>query len=257
VVTVHDGASLFHVYQTFGGQPPTLLQFNLDLLEENCFLNLLDRPPGPNPNRSFHEFRFTHNADDSNSNLNTMGKIMAFENKSVFYLCREFISSKWMYFILWRPRSKSSLCTLVFMLMRPDTRLVHPAVLLEQKKNTLMPSAILPTHPNYTLHWRSRFGQISPSLTIPYPHPPSTAQALSELERHSHGQEFNPHDSKYFSYHGHPQQSSPLPGSHLSGSTSNPGYSVPYFDPNNIFPYQWVNNADNSQFSGQQDSQQD
>jgi hypothetical protein len=148
-----DGITRFHLYQSFGGQPPLLIQRDLSLTEENNFLNLSD-PPSPRGmdlNIGFYERTSANNPDDSNA---TKEKIMVFKNTSVLYLCREFIAYRWMYFVLRRPRSKSSLCTFGYIFIRPDAQLVLPPPLLEEA-NSLMTTAIQSTLPNYTQHSRS------------------------------------------------------------------------------------------------------
>jgi hypothetical protein len=138
-VTVVDGTARFHLYKYLQGDLFTLIKRDLDLFQHNDFLNLSDPSLYMNLDVGFSEWKPPYNRNDSNSNTGHM-IMMTFRNTPVFYLCREFISSTMMYFILHRPRSKSSLCTLGYMFIHRHPDVGLPAALLREGENSLIPS---------------------------------------------------------------------------------------------------------------------
>jgi hypothetical protein len=131
-----NGFAQLNIYEAVDGVfPPKAIMYQSALFEDNEFLNFFDPPTGVDPNVSFYEWTLANDREDSPSN--TMYKIMAYQDDSIFYLCRELIRLKLMYFILRRPRSKSSLCTLVYMFIRPELELDPPPASLEQGENSV------------------------------------------------------------------------------------------------------------------------
>jgi hypothetical protein len=135
MMTVLDGLVHCYIYPVDGVLRPKPIRYDRALFDDNDFLNFFESPTGVDPNIRFYEWKPANDGDDSSSN--TMYRIMAHENTFVFYLCREMIRSELMYFILRRPRSNSSLCTLVYMFTRPEALLDPPPASQEQGGNSV------------------------------------------------------------------------------------------------------------------------
>jgi hypothetical protein len=239
MVTAKDGRACFQVDDASGTISPKMIQ------EENEFLNLSHPFPGKGMEVTVYEWE---SDDHPHHPANTMATIMAIGDTFIFYLCREVIEFDLMYFILLKPRVQSSLCTLVYMFIRPEHQHDRAPARLNQARNILVPSAKKSIVPNFTRHSASRFApnnayHSSESSTgvniqthphsalgaqIAYPLPHSTAQLNSE--QYSHGYEFNRelinqfngHHSAYVSpgHPIHPQQRSPNDHFNLLSTTT-------------------------------------
>jgi hypothetical protein len=135
MMAVQNGLAHCSIYEVEEGLSSKSKLHHQALFEEHGFLNFFYSRNAADPNVSFYEWKPANYGDDST--FNTMYKIMAYENTFVFYLCREVIQLELMYFILRRPRSNSSLCTLVYLFIRPRLELDPPPASLEQGENSV------------------------------------------------------------------------------------------------------------------------
>jgi hypothetical protein len=159
-ISVLNGRARFSFGKIYADRPPPRQnKVNQVLFEENEFLNLsYPRVGVPDPNVRFYEWKSVKYRDDSTSN--TREKIMAYGDTFIFYLCRELIRFELMYFILRSPRGNSSLCTHVFMFVRPGEVSAKAARRAHWLRgNSGATSAIQSTLPNDTPYSTSRFGQ--------------------------------------------------------------------------------------------------
>jgi hypothetical protein len=85
----------------------------MNLNEKDDFLTLSNAPTAGQTKVSLHPW-----ISNTLPGTHLTDMVIAFENSLVLYLCRELIKYEMMYFILRRPRSNSSLCTLVVMFVR-------------------------------------------------------------------------------------------------------------------------------------------
>jgi hypothetical protein len=240
MVTVHGGLARFQVYDIAGKK----IKSDQDLFEHNNFL-VLSNPPRGVSNVRLWEWIYD---DPHDSTDKTRATIIAFGNNVVFYLCRELIRFELMYFILLKPRGQSSLCTPVYMFIRPAAR-------LNQGENSLVPSANQSTLPNYTGQLTPGFGPKTPyqvfhssspwsnqlvgessaprieldpqrqtsgsrvnihtyphynALGAQNPYPPTRNTSQSRSEQYPRGYEVNAHDSTFVStgYPKYPQKGS-------------------------------------------------
>jgi hypothetical protein len=83
---------------------------------------------------------------------------MQIENRSIFYLCREVIRNSVMYFVLLEPRRNSSLCTFVFLYMRPDIKQDDSTSDFHHRETSLMASHRQPTLVDANLSGNPRYG---------------------------------------------------------------------------------------------------